>query len=132
MAKRLRYFLSTCIWLASACVNAASLGHDFVVRVELLPIASGLCVSQSLSGQTHATVTVTCQNNEFVSIAAVPGRAYSLTHGGAHRWLPRSQNMSQAGIWREGEWGIGAGTVTGLRVLRVAESDERLELLISF
>lgn len=127
-----RHLLSAYFVLAAACANAGSLDHDFVVRVELLPRASGLCVSQSLSGQTQATVTVTCRDNQFVSIEAVPGRAFSFAHGGAYRWLPRSQNLSQAVIWREDTFGIGVGTVTGLRVLRIAESDERLELLVSF
>jgi hypothetical protein len=125
-------FLAACVWLASTYASAGSLEQGILVRVELLSHPSGLCISQSLSQQTQATVTVTCSSNEFVSIEAVPGQAYSLVHGGAHRWLPRNQGVSQAGIWREGTLGIGTGTVTGLRVLRVSEADERLELLVSF
>jgi hypothetical protein len=133
-----RFLLGGGVVLASAFVGlsafAGSIDHPITVRVHLFATPSGQCTSKSLSEQTNASVTVTCSMQEFVSIEAVPGRPYAFTHGGAHRWLPRSmsQGLSQAGIWREGTLGIGTGTITGLRVLRVSDANEPLELLVSF
>jgi hypothetical protein len=144
MARIQRLVRGAFVALVHVCVCAAAgaqtgaVTQSIEVRVNLLTIPSGQCTSQSLSQQTNATVTVTCSTNEFVSIEAIPGKPYVFTHGGAHRWLPRSasqmagEGISQAGIWREGSWGIGAGTITGLRVLRVSDAQEPLELLVSF
>jgi hypothetical protein len=112
--------------------TAGTASHDFQVQVRLTPASTGLCISQSLSQQTNATVTVTCRDREFVSIEATARRAYGFTHGGAYRFVMPSGYFSIGQLWRDHPQGVGIGTVTALRVMQLQDVDDRLELLVSF
>lgn len=113
---------------------AATVQGTFVVSVKL----EGICTSASLSHTTNATVWVTCQGNQFVSIEPQPGKPFIGTHGGAHRFA-FSQRAGLSGVpisfgqsVTELDAAVGQGTITALRVLNLTERDERLELLVSF
>lgn len=92
---------------------------------------NGICTSQAGGNAGAATVRVICSTGQFVSIDAVPGQPFALTHGGAYRFsfgpglpLPAlAANMSM---------NIGAGTVTALRILGVDGAQAPLEMLVSF
>lgn len=95
-------------------------------------VASGVCISQTLSEQTNALVQIVCATEQFVSIAPVPGKRFLGTHGGAFRYNFQS-GASYSGI----SYGalsayIGAGTVTALRIYNANGSDGPLEMLVSF
>ena len=95
----------------------------------------GLCISSALSQQTNALVRVTCQGNQFVSIEQQRDKPFVGTHGGAYRYI---FNKTTAGKFDFSSLGnlledrIGQGSITALRVLDLTETDERLELLVSF
>ncbi len=120
--------------LASASTAATTFG-SFSVNIRLNESSSGLCISSSLSQQTNALVKVTCQGNQFVSIEPRAGRPFVGTHGGAFRFAFSNATPMPPAFLGDGpaidDW-IGSGTVTALRVLNLTESDERLELLVSF
>ncbi len=118
--------------LAMHCeVTAATAQGNFVVTVKL----DGICISTSLSQQTNALVKVTCQGGQFVSIEPREGRQFLGVHGGAYRFTFSRAASIPASFLGGGtavdDW-IGQGTITALRVLNLTESDERLELLVSF
>lgn len=46
-----------------------------------------VCVSEALSAQTNAQVRVVCTTGRVVTIAAIPGRLFLGTHGGAFRYV---------------------------------------------
>jgi hypothetical protein len=112
-------------------VAAATAQGNFLVTVNL----AGICISSALSQQTNALVRVTCQGNQFVSIEQRDGKPFVGTHGGAHRYI---FNKTTAGKFDFSSLGnlledrVGQGTITALRVLDLTETDERLELLVSF
>lgn len=88
---------------------------------------NGICSSQA----SGATVRVVCSSGQFVSIDAVPGQPFALTHGGTYRFsfgpgLPLPALASTLGL------NIGAGTVTALRILSVSSGEAPLEMLVSF
>lgn len=88
---------------------------------------NGICSSQA----NGATVRVVCSSGQFVSIDAVPGQPFTLTHGGTYRFsfgpgLPLPALASNLGL------NIGAGTVTALRILSVSSGEAPLEMLVSF
>jgi len=88
---------------------------------------NGICSSQA----SGATVRVVCSSGQFVSIDAVPGQPFALTHGGTYRFsfgpgLPLPALASNLGL------NIGAGTVTALRILSVSSGEAPLEMLVSF
>lgn len=123
-------------WLAAACAftcvysQAGQASGSFTVMVR----PAGICISTSLSQQTHAIVKVTCSGEHFVSIEPRAGSQFLGVHGGAWRFhLSGSSSVPQF-LMSNGEFlnGIGMGTVTAMRVLGLEESDKRLELLVSF
>jgi hypothetical protein len=123
--------------LAMGCsVNALEVSSSFLVTVRLQ--SAGICISSTLSRQTNALVRVTCQGNQFVSIEPREGRPFVGTHGGAYRFAfsQRSGWIGNFGGFGGGaselEDSIGQGTITALRMLDLRETDERLELLVSF
>jgi hypothetical protein len=78
--------------------------------------ANATCVNQALSHAAHATVTVVCSTNQFVSIAPLPGAPYIGTHGGALRYaLTPGKPLQPDG---DLAWQVGTGTVTTLQVER--------------
>lgn len=115
---------------------AGAVSSTAIFNVIVQPV--GICISTSLSRVTNATVRVTCQGNQFVSIEPREGRPFVGTHGGAYRFAfsQRSGLPSNLGGVGSGaselEDAVGQGTVTALRVLDLRESDEKLELLVSF
>ena len=120
--------------VAPAWSVAATVSGNFVVTVQL----AGICISSSLSQVTNASVRVTCQGNQFVSIEPQPGKPFFGTHGGAHRFAFSQRANGSSGQVDLGqsvtelEAALGQGTITALRVLNLTERDERLELLVSF
>jgi hypothetical protein len=118
----------------SGYVAASQVAANFFVAA--MPI--GVCISTSLSQVTNASVRVTCQGNQFVSIEPQPGKPFFGTHGGAHRFAFSQRTGVSSGQVDFGqsvtelEAALGQGTITALRVLNLTENDERLELLVSF
>ena len=92
---------------------------------------SGLCVSESLSAATGATVQVVCQSGQFVDISPTPGRPFAGVHGGAYRFHIGLGSGYGPAIDPDNPW-VGAGTVTALRVYHADGVDGPLELLVSF
>jgi hypothetical protein len=111
---------------------AGSVAGHFQVKIRLQSHASGLCISQTLSEQTNATVTVTCRDKEFVSIEARPGIGMQFAHGGAYRYVFMKYDALASLRSEDSTFGMSSGTITGLRVLRIQDSSDRLELLVSF
>ena len=92
---------------------------------------SGLCVSETLSAATGATVRVVCQTGQFVDISPVPGRPFAGVHGGAYRFhLGVGTARGQPGDGLDPF--VGVGTVTALRVYYADGTDGPLEMLVSF
>jgi hypothetical protein len=123
---------SMCALLATAA-QAATASAAF--KVELTYAAPALCFSRALSQQTNALVRVTCQGNQFVSIEPQHGKPFVGTHGGTYRFLFNTTHTGRSDSSNLGhllEDRIGQGTITALRVLDLTETDERLELLVSF
>lgn len=126
------FFAATC--LVAPAVQAGDAMGSFGVNIRLNESASGICISTTLSGQTNAIVRVTCQGGEFVSIEQRNGRPFVGTHGGTYRFSFTGIKSVPYGWLASDElydW-IGQGTITALRILRLTERDERLELLVSF
>lgn len=93
--------------------------------------STGICTSQSASNATQAMVRVVCSSGQFVSIESAPGRPFVGVHGGAYRFnfgpgLPAPALASNFNL------GIGAGTVTALRIVHTGSSRSPLEMLVSF
>lgn len=120
-------------FIAPTVQAGASMG-SFSVNIRLNESASGICISTTLSQQTNAVVRVTCQGGEFVSIEQLNGRPFAGTNGGAYRFSFTGVKAVPYG-WLASDdlydW-VGQGTITALRILRLTERDERLELLVSF
>ncbi|MEP7155539.1 MAG: hypothetical protein ABI905_07180 [Betaproteobacteria bacterium] len=120
--------LAAMSFLAIAGTGSAAFG----VHIDLTKTrSSGICISETLSAGTGATVYVVCDSGQFVDIAPTPGRPFTGVHGGAYRY-----RFSSAGY--EGQAGdaadpfIGAATVTAMRVYHADGNDGRLEMLVSF
>lgn len=119
--------------LAALLVGTASFADtitgSFHVNISMTS-RPGLCLSESLSAATNASVQVVCQSGQFVSIDPSPGRAFLGVHGGAFRYflLPSGSTLLGGGISPF----MGKGTVTELRLYNVGSPDEPLEVLISF
>ena len=121
-----------CAFLASV-VQAATASAAFKVELNYIPAA--FCINTTLSGQTNALVRVTCQGDQFVNIELQQGKPFVGTHGGAYRFVFNKTNAARFNSSNLGnllEDRIGEGTITALRVLDLTETDERLELLVSF
>ena len=124
-------------WLA-ICTSTAIAGNvssSFNINLRLNDSSSGICVSASKSIQTNALVTVSCNSGQFVSIEPRFGKSFVGVHGGAFRFSFSNRNAVPFEALRDGklfgDWG-GNGTVTALRVMNMVETDEKLELLVSF
>ena len=98
--------------------------------------APGVCISQTLSERTNATVRIVCGTNQFVSITANPKVRFLGTHGGAfnysviagNRYLDSTQD-SDGGA---SAFYPGTGTVTSWRIYNVNGLEELLEVLLTF
>ena len=125
--------LCACFTLSA---QAASVTAGFSVTVTLQPPQNGVCTSTALSHQTQAQVRVVCSTGEFVSIQANPGQGFGLAHGGAYQYIFIERLVVDPAFNRSTNDLVGAGTVTSARVLNLtnslSNSDERLELLVSF
>lgn len=105
----------------------------FQVQVSLQRNSS-ICISETQSAATNATVRVYCGTGQFVSIEPTPGRPFLGVHGGAFRFsfgggLTGQVPSTAGGTALEL---IGLGTVTALRVLDVRGQADQLEMLVSF
>ena len=126
-------FALAAVCLTAPVSQAGTAVGMFQVHIRLNgPNDSGVCVSSSLSQQTHALVKVTCSGSQFVSIEPQLGKPFVGTHGGAFRFAFTNGVGATNGSGLESDGSIGAGTVTALRVLNLAEGDKGLELLVSF
>ena len=90
-------------------------------------LPAGVCLSQSLSQESGAIVTVVCNSGQFVNISPIPGARFVGTHGGAYTYSFGSSFGSGAG-----DLGAGTGSIASFRVFGVTESEGRLDLLVSF
>ncbi|MBX3654780.1 MAG: hypothetical protein KIS62_18195 [Ramlibacter sp.] len=93
--------------------------------------ANGICTSQADSDATHAVVRVVCSTGQFVSIDPAPGQPFTGTHGGAFRFN-FGPGVPVATVGGATSFGLGAGTVTSLRILDLSGRDAPLEMLVSF
>ena len=98
------------------------------------PGATGdLCVSQSLSDATGATVRVVCTTGQFVSIEADQSQPYSLgVHGGAYRFYFANGMPASLQFVGHGSPWVGPGTVTSLRVNYLEGLDGIIEMQVGF
>ena len=126
-------------WTLAACLSttstAATVSGSFGITIRLNESETGICVSASQSIQTNALVTVSCNSGQFVNIEPRFGKSFVGVHGGAFRFSFSDRNAVPFEALRDGklfgDWG-GNGTVTALRVMNMVETDEKLELLVSF
>lgn len=129
--------LRALLWLASGLAVASpafALGDGAALRVTVSlngPQEPRLCVSQSLSEDTHAEVRVVCQTGQFVAIEPAPGKPFAGSHGSAYRFhLPFT--VVGGALVANADPYLGAGTITALRVYNVNGGDGPLEMLVSF
>ena len=126
--------------------SAGTAGNVFDVGITLnvpgLPPAPGpgpapspsadICISQTLSEATGATVRVVCRSGQFVSIEARSDSPFLGVHGGAFRHY--FANGVPAGLRYLGgsdPW-IGPGTVTSIRVNYLEGLDGVVEMQVGF
>lgn len=141
--------LALALGALAAPSGAGTTSRSFDVDINLLPPGSvppgsggggtppgstgDLCVSQSLSDATGATVRVVCTTGQFVSIEADQGQPYKVgVHGGAYRFyfangLPANLQF----VGRGSPW-VGPGTVTSLRVNYLEGLDGIIEMQVGF
>lgn len=97
------------------------------------PMSSqGLCISDTLSAATHATVRVACSSGQFVSIEPAPGQPFLGTHGGAFRYHFGPGTEAQSVGVGDMRHSLAAGTVTAYQVRELRERAGRLELWVTF
>lgn len=127
-------FVAT-LFFACSSAYAGSTNGSFNVNIRLNESSTGICVSASKSVQTNALVTVTCNSGQFVNIEPRLNKAFAGVHGGAFRFSFSDRSQVPVEALQSGsffaDW-VGNGTVTALRVLNMVETDEKLELLVSF
>ena len=120
--------------LAAQCL-AGNTSGAFSVTVSVTvaggspTLPAGVCVSQSLSLESGAIVTVVCDSGQFVSISPVPGARFVGTHGGAYTYSFGTVGGTSAS---SGDFTGGTGSIASFRVFGVTESEGRLDLLVSF
>jgi len=67
-----------CARLASASCFAGTGSASFSVNIQLAKtLNTGVCVSETLSAGTGATVYVVCASSQFVDIRPIPGRPFA-------------------------------------------------------
>ena len=121
-----------CALLASASCFAGTGSASFSVNIQLAKtLNTGVCVSETLSAGTGATVYVVCASSQFVDIRPTPGRPFAGVHGGAYRYAfdPAGHAGHGAG---EVDPFVGAGTVTAMHIYHSDGNDGTLEMLVSF
>ncbi len=132
MRNLLALMLAAC---TAATSSAATVSGLFSVNIRLNESSDGICVSVSKSLQTHALVTVTCNGGQFVNIEPRLNKAFVGVHGGAFRFSFAGRGAVPVEALQDGQlfgdW-AGNGTITALRVLNLIETDEKLEMLVSF
>lgn len=118
-------------WTAGGLAGTAS--GAFSVQITLHSRATqGLCISQSLSEASNATVQVACSGGQFVSIEAAPGQPFLGPQGSAYRlWFGPGSPLPQAQAADVTPY-LGTGTVTRLQLRKLNEQDAPLEILVSF
>lgn len=118
----------------SVASPALALGDGAAFRVTVAlnaPQQPRLCVSQSLSDDTHAEVRVVCQTGQFVAIEPAPGKPFVGTHGSAYRFHLPFTVLGGMLVGNADPY-LGAGTITALRVYNVNGGDGPIEMLVSF
>lgn len=96
------------------------------------PSSGGVCVSQSLSDATGATVRVLCNPGQFVSIDAQPNSPYFGVHGGAFRFYFATGVPAHLRYLGGSDPWIGPGTVTSIRVNYLEGLDGVVEMQVGF
>jgi len=128
--------------LTTAAAYAGTAGSTFPVNITLnnplagIPTAPaivsnyGFCINQSLSRATNAVVTVTCSNNQFVSIQPMPNAPLLGSHGGAHRLMLHSFTNSR---FEDITWSEGSGTITTMQISHKKRQQwEIMEVQVSY
>jgi len=145
-----QFALALALGALAAPGGAATTNGSFNVNINLLvpggaptPPPSGgggtpsgvtdLCVSQTLSDATGATVRVVCSTGQFVSIEADQSQPYRLgVHGGAYRfYFANGMPASLRFVGGATPW-VGPGTVTSLRVNYLEDLDGIIEMQVGF
>lgn len=103
------------------------------VNITLNGALQDVCVSETLSAQTHAIVQVVCSSGQFVRIDPDPAKPFLGVHGGAfrHHFGLLFEAGAPARLCCEDLWFGGTGTVTSLRIYNPGGAAP-LELLVSF
>lgn len=127
-----------------ATSQAATSAGQFSVNITVTGVgnnlnqqsAAGVCISQTLSGQTNAVVRVVCRTGQFVSITANPNARFLGTHGGAFNYVVTAGNrysdpLQNSEVGASGFY-PGTGTVTAWRIYNANGSEELLEVLLTF
>lgn len=112
----------------SAAVRAAAPTQPAAIATAV----SSICTSASHSQAANAQVRVVCSTGQFASIEPSPGQPFAGSHGGAFRYTFGTSVASLATTVTGADFHIGAGTVTALRVVNLANVETPLEMLVSF
>ena len=132
-----RLVAATALLVATGGCLAGSASGGFSVEITLngangAVLPPGICISQTLSEKTNATVQVVCNSGQFVSIDPRPGSRFLGTHGGAYRYkLDAGRFFGQIPSGEAFAF-VGNGTITALRIYNTDGNDGPLELLVSF
>ena len=141
-----RLLIALALGAFAAPSGAASAGATFDVGITLTvpggppptgggtptTTSGGICVSQSLSDATGATVRVICQTGQFVSIEARPGSPYPGVHGGAFRYYFANGIPANLRFLGGTDPWIGPGTVTSIHVKYLEDLDGIVEMQVGF
>ncbi len=110
-----------------AVADTASGGFAVHIRLD----RSGLCISEALSEETNALVSVTCSRGQFVNIAPAPDKPFLGTHGGAFRFYFDAQDRLAMAPHQFFPYS-GVGTITALRIYNADGQDGPLEMMVTF
>lgn len=123
---------TTAVWAAGGLAGTASGVFSVHITLHAQAPAGGICVSQSLSEASNATVQVVCGTGQFVSIEPAPGKPFFGTRGAAYRlWFGPGSPLPQAQAADLSPYLV-SGTITGMQVLNLKEQADPLEILVSF
>ena len=131
MGRRIRCaaLLAVVLGLGSTAAIADTVGGSFAVHIRL--DSSGLCISEALSQETNALVSVTCSRGQFVNIEPAPDKPFLGTHGGAFRFYFDAQDR-KAMAHHQFFPSSGVGTITALRIYNADGQDGPLEMMVTF
>jgi hypothetical protein len=128
VGRRIRFAAALALSLGCAGAIAETASGTFAVHIRL--DSSGLCMSEALSQETNALVSVTCSRGQFVKIEPAPDKPFLGTHGGAFRFYFDAQDR-QAMAPQFFPYS-GVGTITALRIYNADGQDGTLEMMVTF